>query len=228
MKRKSALVLIVLLLAVGIAFAFTTTGPLFPTAATGNTNTIGGGTIVWTTPTNIELNDGSTANCLPGVAITDDLRGGVFGFTISSTDTVNGIQLEVNAQTATTTNVEAFNTVVLEGGGGASANRAAGTLVPAFTTFSFGGPTDLWGTTWTPAQINAGTFVGNVTFRTTGGGPGTVGVDFMRITVTSTPGNSSGFLKMFGFKTYPPQPHTQTRTISAAAWVPRKIYATAK
>lgn len=167
-----------------------------PTAATGNTNTIGGGTVVWTNPTNIELNDGSTATCLPGISVTDDLRGGVFNFTIPTGAVVNGILLEVNASAGVVA-VEKFNTVVLEGGGGASANRAtAATLGTALSTFSFGGTADLWGTTWTPAQINAGTFVGNVTFASTGGGPGTISVDFMRITVTYTFG-SPGMLAFF-------------------------------
>ena len=160
-----------------------TAGPNFPTAATGSTNTIGGGTVAWTNPTNIELADGSTATCLPGVAVTDDLRGGVFGFSIPTGATILGITLEVNAS-AFVNGIEAYNTVVLEGGGGASANRAAGVLSNTLTTATFGGPSDLWGTTWTPAQINAGGFVANVTFRSTAGGPGTISVDFFRITVT--------------------------------------------
>jgi hypothetical protein len=159
-----------------------TQGPNFPTAATGSTNTIGGGTVAWTNPTNIEANDGSTATCLPGVAITDDLRGGVFNFSIPSTATIVGITLEVNGN-AFVNGIEAFHTVVMEGGGGASANRAAGALANTASTFTFGGPTDLWGTTWTPAQVNAGSFVGNISFQSTAGGPGTVSVDWMRVTV---------------------------------------------
>jgi hypothetical protein len=159
-------------------------GPNFPQAATGNTNSVGGGTAAaWLNPNNIFANDGSSATSLPGTAITQDLRGGAFGFSIPSTAVIDGILLEVNAFTPVTTNVEAFNTVELEGGGGTSANRATGTLVPTPTTFSFGGSSDLWGTTWTSAQINSSTFVGNVSFRTTGGGPGTIDVDFFRITV---------------------------------------------
>jgi hypothetical protein len=159
-----------------------TAGPNFPTAATGSTNSIGGGTVAWTNPTNIEANDGSLATCLPGTAITDDLRGGTFNFSIPSTATIVGITLEVNAS-AFVNGIEAYHTVVLEGGGGASANRAAGVLSNSLTTATFGGPTDLWGTTWTPAQINAGGFVANVTFQSTAGGPGTISVDFFRVTV---------------------------------------------
>lgn len=174
-------------------------GPLFPTAATGSTNTIGGGTVAWTNPGNITANDGAVASCLPGIAITDDLRGGAFFFTVPTNAIINGILLEIAANTPATNNIEKFNTVVLEGGGGASANRAtATTLTTTLTTFSFGGSADLWGTTWTPAQINAGSFVANVTFVSTGGGPGTVAVDFFRVTVFFTvPGSSTQMFMMF-------------------------------
>ncbi len=39
----------------------TSAGPTFPTAATGNTNTVGGGTHAWTNPGNILANDGNNA-----------------------------------------------------------------------------------------------------------------------------------------------------------------------
>lgn len=175
-----------------------TYGPLFPTAATGNTNIIGGGTVAWTNATNIEAADSVFASCLPGTAITDDLRGGGFNFAVASTDIIVGILLEVNVKCGAA-GVEVFNTVVLEGGGGASANRATGTTIGNIsTTFSFGGSSDLWGTSWTPGQINAGSFVANVSFTTTAGGPGTISVDFFRITVfTLTGGSSSQMFKMF-------------------------------
>lgn len=183
--KKIFVLFFIAVFAVLPAFAFITTGPLFPTLTSGNSNTIGGGTVVWTNDGNIKAADAVRATCLPGTAVTDDLRGGGFGFAITSTDTINGITLEVNANAATN-GVEIFNTVALEGGGGASANRAAGSLTTTATTFTFGGPADLWGTTWTPAQINAAGFVGNVSFASSAGGPGTIAVDFFRITVTST------------------------------------------
>lgn len=173
-----------------------TAGPTLPTAASGNTNTIGGGSVVWTNPQNIELADGVFATCVPGVATTDDLRGGTFGFAIVGTDTINGILLEVSGKAATGA-AENFNTVVLEGGGGASANRAAGTLTTVNSIFSFGGAADLWGTTWTPAQINAAAFVANVTLLSNGTPPGVVSIDFFRITVTSTSAGGAQRSSMF-------------------------------
>jgi hypothetical protein len=175
-----------------------TYGPSLPTAATGNTNTIGGGTVAWTNTTNIERADGVFATCTPGLATTDDLRGGTFGFAVVSTDTVLGILLEVNVKCGTGGTGLVFTSVVLEGGGGASANRAAGTVVTtAATTFTFGGASDLWGTTWTPAQINAGAFVPNVAFGGAGSGPGILSVDFFRVTITTSSGSQSRMFQMF-------------------------------
>lgn len=215
MKRKIIAVSLMLILVVTMAFALTT-GPNFPTNATGNTNTNGGGTTAWTNPQNIEASDAVKADVLPGTPFsTQDLRGGGFGFAIASTDTINGILLEVNANTPTTNNIYHFNTVVLEGGGGASANRAAATnLTTAATTFSFGGAADLWGTTWTPAQINAAGFVASASFSAAGAG-GHINVDFFRITITSTAAQpQSGFLTMWSRNTKP-EVRTQTRTFRA-------------
>lgn len=189
-KLRYALQVLTVMLMLNVCFAFTTTGPLFPTLTSGNTNTIGGGTILWINDTNIKAADGVFATCTPGISTTDDLRGGGFGFTIAGTDVINGITLEVSAKAATG-GAENFNTVVLEGGGGASANRAAGTLSTTNSVFTFGSAADLWGTTWTPAQINAAGFVGNVTLSSPGGA-GLVSVDFFRVTVTSTAGAAGG------------------------------------
>jgi hypothetical protein len=211
--RKALSVGSVILLTVALAFALTV-GPKLPTAATGNTNTNGGGVTAWTNPQNIELADGTAATALPGTPFsTQDLRGGGFGFSIPANATINGIFLEINANTPTTTNIYGFHNVVLEGGGGASTNKAAGLLTTTPTTFSFGSASDLWGTTWIPAQINSASFVASASFSAASGG-GTIAVDFFRVTVTFTPA-TSGFLNMFS-KNRPPQVRTQTRTLWVA------------
>jgi hypothetical protein len=213
--RKALSVGSVILLAVALAFALTT-GPTFPTAATGNTNTVGGGTVAWTNPQNIEANDGASATCLPGIAITDDLVGGVFGFSIPAGNTIKGIFLEVSANTPATTNVEKFNNVrLLKAGVAVGTDHAtATTLTPTPTIFTYGSSSDLWGTTWTPTDINGTGFGALINMASTVGGPGTLQVDFFRITITST-APSSGFLNMFS-KNRPPQVRTQTRTLWVA------------
>lgn len=184
-RRIAGTLFVVLMLST--CWAFVTTGPLFPGAATGNTNTLGGGSVAWINPGNIQAADGNNATAALGTtAISDDLRGGTFGFSIAGTDIINGITLEINAN-ATVSALESFTSVRLEGGGGASANRSSGsTITTTPTVYTFGGAADLWGTTWTPAQINANGFVGNIAFQNTDTIIETVSVDFIRITITST------------------------------------------
>lgn len=184
-----------------------TTGPRFPTAATGNTGIIGGGGVAWGNPTNIEAADSVFAtNAIPDTQVGDDLIGTGFGFAIVSTDTINGITLEVNVKQNTITGGGAVeNSVKLLKAGAAAGTSLSTGAQPGTTvsTVSYGGVANLWGTTWTPADINNTNFGAAVSYaNSTGGGTSrTVSVDFMRITITSTSAagvvNTSQMFKMF-------------------------------
>jgi len=157
-------------------------GPRFPTIASGNSSSFGA-SIAWLNPQNIEAADGNVATCLPGVAITDDLIGQGFGFSLPSTAIIDGILLEVNAA-AVVGGIESYaNVLLLKNGSIAGSNRAAGTLASSLTTNSFGGSSDKWGTTWLYSDINDINFGALVNFQSSAGGPGTIQVDFYRITV---------------------------------------------
>lgn len=176
-----------------------TAGPNFPTAATGNTGTIGGGTLVWVNPTNIEANDGASATAATTIGITtDDLIGTAFGFAIVPTDTINGILLEVkyNSNTANLLSEHAVN--LLKAGVSSGTNKSTSAALPVTPTIvTYGGSADLWGTTWTPADINNANFGAATSY--TSGGTKTANVDFFRITIfsTSAPAGQSQMFKMF-------------------------------
>jgi hypothetical protein len=179
-----------------------TQGPNFPTAATGNTNTIGGGTAVWTNPTNIELNDGNNATRVTSSIITtDDLDGTGFGFSIPAGATVNGILLEIAyGDGAGAGDIIEKNVRLLKAGVAAGTDKSTGASFPAaLTTISYGGSADLWGTTWTPSDINNATFGAAFVCRNTSGSILTASVNFFRITVTFTPAvtSTSQMFKMF-------------------------------
>lgn len=217
--RKTLAAFSILVLASTLVFAFTTTGPKLPTAATGNTNTIGGGTNAWVNPTNIELADGTnaTVNLLTPALKSDDLIGTGFGFAITSTDTINGITLQIRYTDtgAGGTNSES-NVRILKAGTATPTNHSTGAVIPLSpTTVSYGGTSDLWGATWAPSDTNATTF-GAAFVCVTSTGSDQTGVDFFEITITSTPAPPpvSHFLQMFGFKFDPPKPHSQTRFIT--------------
>jgi len=164
-------------------------GPNFPTSATGNTTTFGGGSssITWSNPQNIGAADSVFAISAFGINLnTCDLIGTGFGFSVPATATINGIQLDVNRESAVALNtIEGF--VKLIKGGSATGNNKStfAFLTTTPTTVSYGGSTDLWGATLAPSDVNASNFGAFVTY---GYGPSgdQVSVDFMRITVFYT------------------------------------------
>lgn len=162
-----------------------TAGPSLPTAATGNTNAVGGGNIAWTNPTNIELADGVFTTAAQTIGtVSDDLIGTGFGFSVIGTDTIVGITLEVNYKTSASGLVE-NNVRLLKASVAAGTDKSTGAAIPTgATTVSYGGAADLWGTTWTPSDINNANFGALTNYSASAAR--TMSVDFFRITVTST------------------------------------------
>lgn len=125
------------------------------------------GTWSWATPGNSLLSDGlfAQAGTFLGVlssAQTQMLSSKNFGFAIPATAVICGIEVEVNKSTdgiivlggINDNTVRLYKAGVLTG-----ANRAVGGNWPSAPTyFTYGGPADLWGTTWLPADINNSTF----------------------------------------------------------------------
>jgi hypothetical protein len=167
-----------------------TAGPNFPTTVTGNTGTIGAGSVAWGNPTNAEAADVVFATCvIPDTQTGDDLIGKGFGFAIPSTATIAGITLEVGVRENTIVGGGATDNfvILLKAGSAVGSSLANGALIStALTTITYGGSSNLWGTTWTPADINNANFGAAISYlNSTGGGTSrTVSVDFMRITVT--------------------------------------------
>lgn len=147
------------------------------TAATISGNTGG----PWTNPGNITALDsaGATASALN--TLTELLVGKNYGFSVPS---VVGIEVEHTtiAYTGTTdtpnTQLTKNGTTVV-GTGKSTGGGGIGTVI-------MGSPTDLWGTTWTAAEINAATF--GVIFNGMWIAAGSISVDSMRIRVYYTTG----------------------------------------
>lgn len=124
------------------------------------------------------------------------LRSTNFGFAIPAGATINGIQVDMIIRESLAGVAEDTMLIVKAGvpGGVGHATFIEWPLVDTVRTF--GGPADLWGLAWTPADINAAGFGVQFTiFDMTGAGPGGF-VDCVQITVTFTPAlvTSRGFL----------------------------------
>ena len=73
------------------------------------------------------------------------------GFSIQSGSTIMGIEVKISGESP-----EAFITPYLNNSG--TFSEGAGQVLSGSRTLIFGGPSSLWGTTWTPTQINAAGF----------------------------------------------------------------------
>jgi hypothetical protein len=172
-----------------IALGQTTVGP--NNAGTGS-NVNGPGTISWSNPGNIT----TAGSPYPTASITthatsEYLEGTNYGFSIPSNATIVGIQVTINRYSSANSGGNSINDVtvsLIKGGAITGDNKATSTDWPtSFGTASYGGPSDLWGASWTYADINASNFgVALSAYNQSGFSSRTAYVDYMQISVTYT------------------------------------------
>jgi subtilisin-like proprotein convertase family protein len=163
-----------------------------PRDATSGTNVTGVGSIAWTNPGNI-AGAGTAGMSVSSSATTNYLRGTGYGFAIPSNAIINGITLNIRKSSSGTTSPYLRDSEVklVKGNAILSTNKAVtGTNWSndnVLATNTYGSSTDLWNTTWTPAEINASNF-GAVLAATNAStnNSRTATVDWMQITVTYT------------------------------------------
>jgi hypothetical protein len=184
-----ALVLVVVVNNAMPAFADTTTAHNAGTGA----NVLGPGTVNWTNPGNITADDTNYATANLGINATSEyLQGTNYGFAIPAGATISGIAISIMRQSSSNNlgySVNDSNLRLLKAGTLVGSNYAVTTDWPtSMTAATYGGAADLWGTTWTPAQINASDFGVSLSAYNQSPGAGRIAsVDYMQITVTYTP-----------------------------------------
>lgn len=162
-------------LPVAIVVAFTaalyahadSSGPNAPTSAVDNGAT---GTVAWSNPTNVEADDGVFASPGSVSALTHYLNASGYNFSIPSNATVNGIQVDVVRKAALSgvgnlcpggiNTVCDINAVLITSSGALGTTNEASTTpwAAAIATSTYGGPSDLWGASWAPSDINSSNF----------------------------------------------------------------------
>jgi hypothetical protein len=147
------------------------------------------GTVAWQNPGEI-VNPGlpyATATLTQGSLYSNYLQGTDYGFNIPDAAPIMGIEVQVNHR------VDDHNAGIMDNevrlvkeGAIVGENRAIPEPWPvAFTLATYGGPSDLWGTAWTPAEINSPDFgVALAAFRSNNGSNlRQAVVDSMQVTV---------------------------------------------
>jgi hypothetical protein len=185
MKRRLTFFLSSTLLVATLLWA-ASQGPNNPTLGV---NVAGGG-VNWANPTNIYASDDARGTAaLAASGYSDYLRATGFGFTIPAGATINGIVVGIERSYTGTGTCEDLSVKIVKGGTETGTEKASGAWpTPDDFYDSFGiGTTDLWGTAWTVADINAADFGVSVSATETSG-TDTVSarVDHMRITVYYT------------------------------------------
>ncbi len=114
-----------------------------------------------------------------------DLTGFFVGANIPSTAYIRGIQVEI-VRRADNSNVNDEDVLLLKAGSTTGiTDHASGTNWPTSDgTATYGDTDDLWGTTWTPAQINASNFGVRLRVDNDSSGTRLASINRVRITVT--------------------------------------------
>ena len=159
-------------------------GPSSP--ATAANDTANGGTEAWVNPNNcFSSNDTRATVALTTGQTSQLLKATNFSFAIPSGATIVGIVVEIEKSSDTVGSVLADADVRLVKAsvpvGDDKANVASWPSADAYSTY--GSSTDLWGTTWTPAEVNASTFGAAIAAYPTTTTSETARVDHIRITI---------------------------------------------
>jgi len=160
-------------------------GPLYPTTAVED-NSFGANTWSGTTETNVTADDGTYALGNGPGAPTVYIKATGFGFTIPPNSTILGISVEVEKREAAADQNSVDGSVRLYRNNALVGTDKADTVTEwplVDTIFTYGSSTDLWGTSWTPGDINASDFGVAFSGQSTAGGSFIL-VDFIRVTVT--------------------------------------------
>ena len=144
------------------------------------------GTVAWSTPNNSQASDNSYATAtLVSPTQTHYLKATNFGFSIPSGATIDGIVVEAEVSEIDIDGQgNDYRARIVKGGTiGATDKANATTWGTTDTYLSHGGITDLWGETWTAADINAANFGFALSAQLVTGTSLLPQIDHIRITV---------------------------------------------
>jgi cysteine-rich repeat protein len=113
------------------------------------------GTLPWGLPGNAAVSDNLYAGVTPLGSPTQYLKATGFGFTVPTGAVIDGIEVDVEHVSAAATVTDARARIVKSGLIGTTERALAGTWPIVDTVVTYGSNSDLWGETWTSADINS-------------------------------------------------------------------------
>jgi hypothetical protein len=164
-----------------------TVGPNFPDVGA---NVTGIGTVAWSNPNRIYVSDDSrSSTTLDNSEVSNYLKGTDYDFAIPTNATILGIQVTIGRRASQDYRIF-DNQVKLVKNNTITGDNKAESTIPWPTTeadYSYGGASDLWGTTWTPADINNINFGAVVAVTCSRSSNVQAAVDYITISVTYVP-----------------------------------------
>jgi hypothetical protein len=132
-----------------------TAGPNSPGATF---NDVSFGTVAWTNPGNGLASDDAYAQASPGGGNTNYLAANNFNLAVPASAIIDGIEVAIEKRSLAGTVLDS-RVRIIKGGVIGSTERADGATWPTTdTVVVYGGLGDLWGETWTAADVNAPSF----------------------------------------------------------------------
>lgn len=144
----------------------------------------------WTNPSNVQTQNNIYATIsVDNTVVVKSLRAMNYGFSVPTTATINGIEVFVERQAQVTSRITDSTVYLIKGSTTQAVNKADTVTFWADQDVIaiYGAPSDLWSTTWTPAEINSTGF--GVAFRpqqTVDSTPVTAYVDWIGVVVYYT------------------------------------------
>jgi Tfp pilus assembly protein PilX len=142
----------------------------------------------WTNSSNITSSNGSDATAtISGSGSSANLNSSSYNFDIPSNATITGIRARIERAASASSSLSDRDVLLLRNGSAAGSDYAAsGTWGTSDSTITYGGSTDLWGTTWTPADVNDSDFGLRLRVQNSNSSSRTASVDYMELTVYYT------------------------------------------
>lgn len=112
----------------------------------------------WTNPGNAVASDDAYATASPGGLSTQYLEATNFGFNIPPPAVIEGIEVAIEKRSALGTIFDSRVRIIKGGFAGTDDHSDANLWPNVDTVVTYGGPSDLWGETWTSTDINANDF----------------------------------------------------------------------
>ncbi len=114
----------------------------------------------WTNSTNVFSNNGVYATTsIAGLATSPALDASTFGMGVPSSAFIRGISARIDRSSSVASTIKDADVYLLKGGAPSGSDKASSSYWPTSAAYqTYGTGSDLWGTTWTAANVNASNF----------------------------------------------------------------------